>query len=120
MAVKKPKTVTEKPETGKLEEQFEAPAEVAEEIQTEKEPEKKDSFFVYIGPNILGVIQTASIYGGSRAEVLQKLSYAIEKYPRIKALLVDGEVLAESQKEVTKPGTRLHAEYGRLVAELKK
>ena len=110
MAVKKPKTVTQP---------VEKPVEVVEEVPAKKEPEE-GSFFVYIGPNIPGTIQTASIYGGSRPEVLQILDYAIVKYPRIKALLVSGEDLARCQKEIETPGTRLYIEYQRLTAELRK
>lgn len=106
---RKPKTVTETAEK---------PVEAAVEKPAKKEPE--GSFFVYIGPNIPGVIQTISIYSGSRADALGKLEYATVKYPRIKALLVSGDTLATAQKEVTTPGTRLYTEYNRLVAELKK
>ena len=114
MAKVKPKPVTKEPEV------IEAPEKVAEEAPIKKEPEKTDSFFVYLGPNIPGVIQTASIYSGTREEVLKKLEYATDRYPRIKALLISGENLAAEQKNVTKPGTRLYAEYGRLVSELRK
>ena len=111
MAKTKPKPVTKDPEV------IEAPDKITEETPIKKEPEKKDSFFVYLGPNIPGVIQTASIYCGTREEVLE---YATDRYPRIKALLISGENLAAEQKNVTKPGTRLYAEYGRLVSELRK
>lgn len=110
MAKVKPKTAAEPTKK---------PAEAADEVRTKKEPEE-GSFFVYIGPNIPGVIQTASIYGGSREEVLKILAYATEKHPRIKALLASGEELARCQKEIETPGTRLHIEYKRLVAEMRK
>lgn len=89
-----------------------------------KVPEKKEakesaSFFMYLGPTIQGVIQNASIYA-SREEAEQLLAPAIEKFPRIRTLLISGETLAEDRINVTKPGTRLYVEYHRLVNELKK
>ena len=98
-------------------------AEPEKATEPAKVPEKKEapkneaSFFVYLGPTILGVIQNASIY--TAAEV-SKLDAAIEKYPRIKALLISDKTIAEDRINVTKPGTRLYAEYHRLVNELKK
>lgn len=98
-------------------------AEPEKATEPAKVPEKKEapkneaSFFVYLGPTILGVIQNASIY--TAAEV-GKLDAAIEKYPRIKALLISDKTIAEDRINVTKPGTRLYAEYHRLVNELKK
>jgi hypothetical protein len=99
-------------------------AEPEKATEPEKVPEKKKeapkakaSFFMYLGPTILGVIQNASIY---TADEVGKLDAAIEKYPRIKALLISDKTIAEDRINVTKPGTRLYAEYHRLVNELKK
>ena len=83
------------------------------------EAKKSASFFMYLGPTIQGVIQNASIYA-SQEEAEKLLAPAIEKFPRIKALLISGETIAEDRINVTKPGTRLYAEYHRLVNELKK
>ena len=87
--------------------------------EPKKKETKKDSFFVYLGPNISGVIQKGSIFPGPREEVEKLLAPAIDKYPRIKSLLASDETLVEDRIEVTKPGTRLNAEFKRLVAELK-
>lgn len=95
--------------------------EVKTEVETPSENEaEKASFFVYLGPNIHGVIQKASFYTGTRSEVEAQLATALGKYPRIKTLLASGENLPAAREEVNKPGTRLHAEYAKLVAELKK
>ena len=79
-----------------------------------------DSIYAYIGPSIRGVIQRGSIYVGSKAEVEETLESAIQKYPRIRSLLVSGDTLAADRISVKTPGTRLHTEYSRLVAEVKK
>lgn len=97
-------------------------AEAAEEPVVEPVPAKEEAapkkaaFFMYMGPTILGVIQNASIY----TEKDQALEAAIAKFPRIKALLIPDDRIAEDRINVTKPGTRLYAEYHRLVNELKK
>ena len=81
-------------------------------------PEKEKGFFVYLGPSIRGVIQTATIYTGTRAEVEEFLAGPIERYPRIKRLLVPGETLPEDRTKVRTPGNGLYAAYVKLVSEL--
>ncbi len=54
--------------------------------------------YVYVGPSIRGVIQTCTIYFGTEDEVLKKLAFAIEKYPKIKKLLVEGKDVANTRK----------------------
>ena len=82
-------------------------------------PKKDRGFLVYLGPSIRGVIQTATIYEGTRAEVEEFLAGPIERYPKIKRLLVSGETLAEDRIKVKTPGNGLYAAYMKLVAELK-
>ena len=91
----------------------------AEEPVKEAAP-KQASFFMYLGPSILGVIQKASIYSGTREDVEKLLAPAIAKFPRIRALLISGETISVDRVNVTKPGTRLYAEYHRLVNEVRK
>ena len=79
-----------------------------------------DSIYAYIGPSIRGVIQKGSIYAGSKAEVEETLESAIQKYPRIRSLLVSGDTLAADRISVKTPGTRLNADYKKLLAEAKK
>ena len=99
-------------------------AEPEKATEPEKVTEKKEatknaaSFFMYLGPTILGVIQNASIYPAAEADKV--LAPAVEKYPRIKALLISDKTIAEDRINVNKPGTRLYVEYHRLVNELKK
>lgn len=77
-----------------------------------------ESVYVYIGPSIKGVIQKGTIYPGSRQEVIAVLDRAIQKYPRIRNLIVSGDTLAVDRISVKTPGTRLSTEYKKLVAEL--
>lgn len=76
-------------------------------------------YYVYLGPTIRGVIQKGAIYPGSRQEVLAALERAIQKYPRIRNLLVSGEELVTDRVQVKIPGTRLNTEYRKLVSEVK-
>ena len=93
-------------------------AEEPEKVTPKKEaPKKAPSFFVYLGPNIQGVIQSGTIYPAADVEKLT--ASAIEQFPRIKALIVSDETIIEDRINVTKPGTRLYNEYKKLVSELK-
>lgn len=78
-----------------------------------------DSFFVYLGPSIRGVIQRGTIYPGNPAEPDESLQRAMGKYPRIRNLLVSDETLIEDRIQVKTPGTRLYNEYRKLAAEVK-
>ena len=99
----------------------EAAEEAVEAIEEEKaEPVKTDGFFVYLGPSISGVIQNASIYKGTRAEVEQFLAGAIERFPRIKQLLISDETLPEDRAKIKTPGNLLNEIYKKLAADVKK
>ena len=76
-------------------------------------------FYVYLGPSIRGVIQKGTIYTGTRAEVEAFLENAINRFPRIRNLLISGETIATDRIEVQTPGTRLYNEYRKLAAGLK-
>ncbi len=78
-----------------------------------------ESFYVYLGPSIRGVIQKGTIYPGSRQDVIEALDSAIQKYPRIRNLLVSGESLVTDRIQIKTPGTRLFTEYKKLVAEVR-
>lgn len=82
-------------------------------------PAKAPGFFVYLGPSIRGVIQTATIYTGTRDEVEEFLAGPIERYPLIKRLLVSGETLAEDRIKAKTPGNGLYVAYMKIVDELK-
>ena len=98
----------------------EVPAAEASEAEPEKEEVEETSFFMYLGPTIQNVIQNAAIYKGTRKEVEAKLEKVIAKHPRIRFLLSPGERIVKDREDVNKPGTRLYAEYQRLVRGFKK
>lgn len=74
-------------------------------------------FCVYIGPTILGVIQSGTVYQGSREQVLARaeMAEALAKYPLIAGLLVEGSRLPEARLKVRAPGNLLYINYQKLV-----
>ena len=79
-----------------------------------------DSVYVYIGPSIRGVVQKRTIYAGTKAEVEEALAGAIQRYPRIRSLIVSGDTLAADRVSIKTPGTRLNNEFKKLLSEAKK
>lgn len=71
-------------------------------------------FYIYIGPNIKGLIQTGSIYRGTREDAHKAASAAIEKYSKVKTLIVAGDELPEARLKVKTPGNVLYANYNEL------
>lgn len=71
-------------------------------------------FYIYIGPNIKGLIQTGSIFRGNREHAHQMAAAAIEKHPKVKSLIVSGDALPEARLRVKSPGNVLYANYNEL------
>ncbi len=74
-------------------------------------------FCVYLGPTIMGVIQTGAIYHGTKPDVLKSIESAASQYPRISTLIVDGETLAVDRMKVKTPGNLLYVNYRKLTDE---
>lgn len=74
-----------------------------------------DGVFVYIGPSILGLIQTGTVYTGTREHALKEAGRAIAKNPLIQTLIVPGSTLAVDRQKVRTPGTALYNNYQRIV-----
>lgn len=73
-------------------------------------------FCVYIGPTIIGVIQTGTVYNGKKADVLKSIAPAVEKHPLIASLVVSGKTLPEDRIKVKTPGNLLFVNYKKLAA----
>lgn len=86
------------------------------ERASQKNSAKSAEFFVYLGPTILGYVAHGAIYRGSEKEVHKLLSYAIERYPLIKTLLIRSDRLAEDRIKVKTPGNLLYVNYHKLLA----
>lgn len=77
-----------------------------------------EPFYAYIGPSIRGVIQRNTLFTGTRAEIEESLDWQIQKFPRIKKLIVGGSTLPADRVRINTPGNYLYEENRRFVAEL--
>lgn len=73
-------------------------------------------FYIYIGPNIKGLIQTGTIFRGDRENALRTAA-AIERYPLVKTLIVSGDALPSARLKVKTPGNALYANYRKLAGK---
>lgn len=95
--------------------QLEAAAEKAEVAsEAKRSGRNSEEFWCYIGPNLTELIQTGTIFRGTRADALKAAKDAIEKFPLVKTLIVSGEHLAQARLDVKKPGTALHKNYTKV------
>lgn len=76
-------------------------------------------FYIYVGPNIAGLIQSNKTYRGDRASVLASLQKAIERYPLIKTLIIPGDSLPMARPKLKTAGNALHANYVKLAEQVK-
>lgn len=84
--------------------------------QAEKSAQKEAGFCVYLGPTIIGVIQSGTVYPGSRESTEKRLASAIERYPLIARLIVADSTFAEDRIKVKIPGNALYGFYARLAS----
>lgn len=73
-------------------------------------------FCVYLGPSIRGVIQSGTVYHGSKAAVLIDIAPALERYPLIASLIIPGDTLAVDRIKVKTAGNLLNVNYRKLAS----
>lgn len=71
-------------------------------------------FYIYIGPNLKRIIQTGTIFRGTREEALAKAEQAVKAEPRVEALIVSGDDLPQARIKVKTPGNDLYERYMHL------
>ena len=76
-------------------------------------------FYIYIGPNIAGLIRSNTIYRGGRKNALAAAHEGITKYPLIKTLIIPGDSLPAARLKVKTTGNAIHANYVKLVEQVK-
>ncbi len=87
----------------------------AEQTPAQAAPEEEQAgFYCYIGPNLKGLIQTGTIYRGTREQALGKAEAAVKAQPLVKTLIVSGDALAQARIKVKTPGNALYANYQKL------
>lgn len=74
-------------------------------------------FYIYIGPNIRGLLQTGTIFRGDKANAYRVAQKAIEKQPLVKTLIVSGDYLPEARLKVKTPGNALYANYRKIAGK---
>lgn len=118
-------TPDEQPDTVPVEQSDITPVEKQETVSTtasQEDPSKENDtnrsgFYIYIGPNIKGLIQTGTIYRGDRDNAFKMAAAAIEKQPKVKSLIVAGDALPEARLKVKTPGNILYANYMKLAGK---
>lgn len=77
--------------------------------------EPREEFFVYIGPTILNVIQSGTIYpGGTRKQMLERVSEALKHNSKIETLIVGASTLVDDRVKVITPGNLLYVNYQKV------
>ena len=79
----------------------------------------QSGFYIYIGPNIRGLIQNGTIYRGTRAEAQAKAAPAIEKFKAVKSLIVSGDALPVARLKLKEPGNAFSVNYRKLTDAVK-
>lgn len=79
----------------------------------------QSGFYMYIGPNIRGLIQNGTIYRGTKAEAQAKAAPAIEKFKAVKSLIVSGDALPVARLKLKEPGNAFSVNYRKLSAAVK-
>lgn len=59
-----------------------------------------DKIFVYLGPNVGGLIQKGTIYHGKDIDSIPDLALPIEKIPKIRQLIIEDIYIREVQKKL--------------------
>jgi len=72
-------------------------------------------FYIYIGPNLAGLLQSGTIFRGGRETALRQAAEAVKKRPLVKNLIVPGDMLPQARLKIKRPGNALYENYRRLM-----
>lgn len=85
-------------------------------VSKKKATAESGSFCVYIGPSILGVIQSGAVFRGGKSEAVASLPDAANDYPLIPSLIVSDKTLPVDRLKVKMPGNLLYENCRKLSA----
>lgn len=89
--------------------------------ETEAAPDaaevNESGFYMYIGPNLKGFIQTGAIFRGTRKDAYKAAAAAIKQQHLVKSLIVSGDALPEARLKVRQPGNALYRNYQKLAGK---
>lgn len=77
----------------------------------------ESGFYMYIGPNLKGFIQTGAIFRGTRKDAYKAAAAAIKQQHLVKSLIVSGDALPEARLKVRQPGNALYRNYQKLAGK---
>lgn len=78
-------------------------------------PADEPGVFVYVGPNVHGLLQTGTIFTGTRTDVMSRFDAAAEKYPEIRTLIVRDKDLSEARRKIKAGGNLLANAYAAML-----
>lgn len=82
-------------------------------------PKKKVTrYCVYLGPSIRGVIMYGTTIPGKHEEACNAYAAAIERFPKIRNLIVADTELGAGLRNIKKSGTALYEFNRKFIAEL--
>ncbi len=93
-----------------------ATATAAAASKTGRSGRRSEEFWCYLGPNLTELLQTGTIFRGTREDALEAAKDAIERFPLVKTLIVSGEHLPQARLDVKTTGTALHKNYMKVAA----
>lgn len=80
-----------------------------------------EKHFIYIGPSAPnGSLLRNAIFSGEREQIEASLSGVIERFPKVKNLIVPISELATAKNEIGQTGKALNRYYEELIAEFRK
>ena len=94
-----------------------------EKAKAEAAPQNKSAVFVYIGPNIRGVITNGSIFTGKKDEIVNTIKARAEvagqgaKMPKIAQLIVADGNISKAKAQLKAGGNALSEAYKAILAE---
>ena len=84
---------------------------------TEPIPEKS-GVWVYIGPNIRGIVTNGGIYVGTKSEVLARLPDGWKKYPKIERLIVSDAAVSRAKEQINEGKGGISVAFKELAAAI--
>lgn len=89
----------------------------AQQVQKNPPTEIGSGVCIYIGPTVVGVIQTKTIYQGSKTTVLKRpeIIVALKQCPEIENLIVDVDTLFESLEQLKNKKSALSQSYQSVI-----
>ncbi len=85
-----------------------------------KKKNREDSFCVYIGPSIKGLIQNGAVFRGKKQDAVKLTANVIEQFPTVEKLIVADLDLPTARLKVNQSGTLLHKYQQELLADTQK